>query len=49
LVIQKEELSKIKFCHSNLLRKEIEMTPNNFVPHGNYWVDIINEVEKLIK
>ena len=49
LVIQKEELSKIKFCHSNLLRKEIEMTPNNFVPHGNYWFDIINEVEKLIK
>jgi len=49
LVLQEEEVEKIKLCHTSILKKELNMNPKNFVPHGKYWFDIISEVEKRSK
>ncbi len=44
LKIQKEEVSKIRFCHIDTLKNELTESHKNFVPHGKYWLDIISEV-----
>jgi isopentenyldiphosphate isomerase len=44
LILQKEEVEDIRFCHTNILKNEINMNPENFVPHGEYWFDISSEV-----
>ena len=44
LTLQKEEVEEIRFCHTSVLKNEIGMNPENFVPHGEYWFDIISEV-----
>ena len=46
LILQKEEVEKIRFCHTSILKNELDTYPGNFVPHGKYWFDIITEVEK---
>ena len=46
LALQKEEVEEIRFYHTDILENEIEMEPENFVPHGEYWFDIIREVKK---
>ena len=46
LKIQKEEVSKIRFCHTDALKDELTESHKKFVPHGNYWLDIISEVCK---
>jgi isopentenyl-diphosphate Delta-isomerase len=49
LTLQKEEVSNIRFFHTVKLSKEIIINNEKFVPHGNYWFNVIDEVEKLIK
>lgn len=44
LILQKEEVEDVRFCHTAALKNEIDMNPETFVPHGNYWFDIITEV-----
>ncbi len=44
LILQKEEVEDIRFCHTSILKNEIDMNPEKFVPHGEYWLDIISEV-----
>ena len=46
LVLQKEEVEEIKFYHTDFLKTELNNNPEDFVPHGNYWFDVISEVEK---
>ena len=48
LKLQEEEVSDLRFCNSEELRNEIYNNPELFVPHGQYWFEIINEVEKRI-
>ena len=45
LILQKEEVEDIRFCHTSILKNEINMNPEDFVPHGEYWFDIIDEVD----
>jgi len=44
LTVQKEEVEEIRLCHTGILENEIKMNPEKFVPHGEYWFDIISEV-----
>ncbi len=44
LILQKEEVEDIRFCHTDALKNEIDMNPETFVSHGDYWFDIITEV-----
>ncbi|MCK5152842.1 MAG: NUDIX domain-containing protein [Spirochaetales bacterium] len=46
LILQKEEVEKIRFCHTSILKNELDTHPGDFVPHGRYWFDIVSEVEK---
>ena len=46
LVLQKEEVEEIKFYHTDFLKTELNNNPEDFVPHGKYWFDVISEVEK---
>lgn len=46
LTLQKEEVKEIRFCHTGALENEIKMNPEGFVPHGEYWFDIISEVRR---
>ena len=46
LILQKEEVEDIRFYHIDFLKRELNINPGDFVPHGKYWFEIINEVEK---
>lgn len=46
LTLQTEEVEKIRFCHTSILKNKLNISLGNFVPHGDYWFDIITEVEK---
>jgi len=48
LRIQEEELQEIRFLTPRELKKEMQLHPRMFVPHGKYWMDIINEVGKQV-
>ena len=45
LKLQKEEVEAIRFCHTEALENEIMLNSKEFVPHGEYWLDIIREVK----
>jgi len=49
LKLQKEEVSDLRFYQKEELRYEIYNNHESFVPHGKYWFEIINEVEKYVK
>ncbi len=44
--LQKEEVQAIEFFSCERLRKELKDVPKKFTPHGEYWFEIISEVEK---
>jgi isopentenyl-diphosphate Delta-isomerase len=46
LDLQKEEVKELKFMNIDELKNEIKKDNSNFVPHGNYWDEIILEVKK---
>jgi isopentenyldiphosphate isomerase len=48
LTLQKEEVQKVKFFSINELKKELETNPEKFVAYGDYWMDIMKEVEFLV-
>jgi isopentenyl-diphosphate Delta-isomerase len=45
LKIQEEELQCIKFFNISELEYELKNNPNMFVPHGNYWFEIIEQMK----
>lgn len=46
LTIQKEEVAEVEFLPVEEIEKQLKSVPEKFVPHGNYWFEIINEVKK---
>ena len=48
LKLQDEEVQKIKFLSVNDIEKELENHPEKYVPHGDYWYDVINEVKRQL-
>ncbi|MFH1192382.1 MAG: NUDIX domain-containing protein [bacterium] len=46
LKLQKEELAGIKFIFLEELEKELKLHPEKYVPHGDYWDEIIEEVKR---
>ncbi len=49
LVLQKEEVQKTTFRDVEELKEDLEKNPDKFVPHGNYWFEIIAEIKKRTK
>ena len=48
LKLQKYEVQKIQFLSINTIKKELKINPDKYVPHGNYWFDILDEVTKRV-
>lgn len=49
LKLQKEEVQKIKFIPINKIKEELERNPSHYVPHGDYWFEVIDEVKRRLK
>ena len=49
LKLQKEEVQKIKFISINKIEKELKINPEKYVPHGDYWFEILNEIKSRLK
>lgn len=48
LVLQEEEVTEIQFLSTKKILEELKIEPNKYVPHGNYWLDIIDRVERVL-
>jgi len=49
LKLQKEEVQDIRFFPLNQLENELKKNPSKYVPHGNYWSEVITEVRRKLK
>lgn len=49
LKLQKEEVQEIRFFSIKKLEGELKIHSKSFVPHGNYWFEVIREVQKRVK
>lgn len=49
LKLQDEEVQKIQFLPINKIEEELKINPDKYVPHGDYWFEIINEVKRKLK
>jgi len=49
LKLQDEEVQEIKFISINELEKELENNSNRYLPHGNYWFEVIKEIRHKLK
>lgn len=49
LKLQDEEVQKIQFFNINKIEEELKINPDKYVPHGDYWFEIINEVKRKLK
>lgn len=47
LKLQNEEVQEIKFFSVEEIEEGLKINPEKFVPHGDYWFKIINEVKML--
>ncbi|MFH0856414.1 MAG: NUDIX domain-containing protein [bacterium] len=48
LKMQKEEVAKIKFIPVAELTEDLKLHPLKYVPHGDYWDEVIEEVRNRI-
>jgi len=48
LKLQKEEVQKVQFLPIEKIEEELKINPNKYVPHGNYWFEVLDEVKKRI-
>ena len=48
LTLQKEEVQKIQFLPIDIIEKELKSNPEKYVPHGDYWFDVLHEVKKRL-
>lgn len=46
--LQKEEVQEIKFIWINDLNNELNINPQKYLLHWNYWLKIILEIEKRV-
>jgi len=44
LALQKEEVAGIKFFSVDKIKEELRLYPDKYVPHGDYWLDVIEKV-----
>jgi isopentenyldiphosphate isomerase len=45
--IDDDEVQDVKFLHFDKLEKELRNNPDKYVPHGDYWFEIIEKVRNL--
>ncbi|MBI2148326.1 NUDIX domain-containing protein [Candidatus Woesearchaeota archaeon] len=48
LKLQKEEVQKIQFIPIDKIEEELKINPSKYVPHGNYWFEVLNEIKNRI-
>lgn len=46
LKMQREEVAKIKFIPLDELENDLKLHPEKYVPHGDYWDEVIKEVKR---
>ncbi|MDA2922553.1 NUDIX domain-containing protein [Patescibacteria group bacterium AH-259-L07] len=44
LTLQDEEVAKIQFFPIDKIEEELKTSPEKYVPHGDYWFEVIEEV-----
>lgn len=49
LVLQKEEVQKVRFFSTKELETELEKHPEMFVPHGAFWQETIEDIKRIHK
>lgn len=49
LKLQDEEVQEIRFLPIKKIEEELKTKPNKYVPHGNYWFEVIKEVKRNLK
>jgi isopentenyldiphosphate isomerase len=47
LQLQKDEVEAIRFLRPEIVEKELQTTPEKYVPHGDYWFEILAEIKKM--
>ena len=48
LKLQQEEVQKIRLLPIKSIEEELKTKYKSYVPHGDYWVEILNEVKKRL-
>lgn len=48
LRLQKEEVQKIQFFSINKIKEGLKINPRKHVPHGSYWLEVLEEVKKRL-
>jgi len=48
LKLQQEEVRRIQFFPINKIEEELKINPDRYVPHGDYWFEVLNEVKKKL-
>lgn len=48
LKLQKSEVQEVKFVPISKILRELQKNPKEYVPHGKYWIDMIDEICKHI-
>ncbi len=49
LALQEEEVAKIQFLPIDKIEEELRQCPEKYVPHGNYWFDVVKKVRDYTK
>lgn len=49
LVLQKEEVAKIQFISIDKIEEELKTDSNKYVPHGDYWFNVIKKIKDNTK
>lgn len=49
LKLQDEEVQKIRFLPLSKIEEELKKHPHKYVPHGDYWFEVISEVKRKLK
>ncbi len=49
LKLQDEEVQEIKFIPLKKIEEELRTDPARYLPHGNYWLEIMNEIKRRLK
>ena len=48
LKLQKEEVQKIQFLPIDKIEEELKINLDKYVPHGEYWFEVLDEVKKKL-
>lgn len=49
LKLQNEEVQRIRFLPIKKIEEELKTNASRYVPHGDYWFEVINEVKRKLK